>query len=452
METLLQTTNLVKRAYWLVRLRWIGIAGLVMAIFFSSEVLDVKLPVSKLYFFAGIVAVYNFLLFDLLRYFTWGDKEPSREVASRIITFQISFDLLILTTILHFSGGIENPFFFFFVFHMIIASILLSQLQSYLQAVLAVILFGGLVFLEYSGKLTHYHLDGFGAVNIYRNGLFVFGTVFVFSATLLLVVYMTNSISQQLQKQQDSYEQANAQLREQDRFKNEYVLRLTHDIRGHIAAIQSCIGIVDSRMVGPLNDKQEDLVHRSYKRAGKCMAFITSLLKLTRMKLTGQLEMGYFPLKKSIFNAITAVQDRVVKKSIDVSYEIDASVDEIYGEPVLIEEALGNLLFNAARYTPGGGSITVTVKNLGSEVLIEVSDTGIGISEDDTGRIFEEFYRAENARKIERDGTGLGLSIARQVVERHGGRIWAQNNLTIGSTFSMALPKHPHEEKQETEL
>jgi signal transduction histidine kinase len=451
METLLQTTSLVKRAYWLVRLRWIAIAGLVIAVFVATEILIVKLPVSKLYFFAGILAFYNFLLFDLLRYFTWGDKEPSRKTISRIITLQISLDLLILTTILHFSGGIENPFFFFFVFHMIIASILLSQLQSYLQAILAVFLFGGLAFLEFSGKMPHYHLEGFIAEGLYRNGMFVFGTVFIFSATLFLVVYMTNSISLQLQKQQESYEQANAQLLEHDRFKNEYVLRLTHDIRGHIAAIQSCIGIVDSRMVGPLNEKQEDLVHRSYRRASKCMAFITSLLKLTRMKLTGQLEMGYFSLKKSVFNAITAVQDRVVKKAIDVNYDIDTSVDEIYGEPVLIEEALGNLLFNAARYTPGGGSITLNVKDAGSEVLIEVIDTGIGISEDDINRIFEEFYRAENARKMERDGTGLGLSIARQVVERHGGRMWAQNNLTVGSTFSMVLPKHPPE-PEETQL
>ena len=91
----------------------------------------------------------------------------------------------------------------------------------------------------------------------------------------------------------------------------------------------------------------------------------------------------------------------------------------------------------------------MNVKDIGEEVLVEVSDTGIGISEDDMDRIFEEFYRAENARKIERDGTGLGLSIARQVVERHGGRLWANNNPTIGSTFSMALPKHPPEIQEE---
>jgi len=448
METFLQTTNLVKRAYWLVRLRWIATAGLVIAVFFASEVLKVKLPMPKLYFFAGILTVYNFLLFDLLRYFTWGDKEPSRKAVNRIITFQISLDLVILTTILHLSGGIENPFFLFFVFHMIIASILLSRLQSYLEATFAVFLFGLLVLLEYYGVIAHHPLEGFAAHGFYRSGSFVFGTILVFSATLFLVVYMTSSISLQLQKQQDSYEQANLQLREKDRLKNEYVLRLTHDIRGHLAAIQSCLSIVDSRMVGPLNEKQENLVHRSYKRAAKCMAFITSLLKLTRMKLTGQLEMGNFSLRKSVFNAMAAVQDRVVKKSIDVSYEIDETVDEIYGESVLIEEALANLLFNAARYTPGNGAIVVKVKDLGDEVMIEVSDTGIGISQGDTDRIFEEFYRAENARKTERDGTGLGLSIARQVVQRHGGRIWAQNNQTIGSTFSMVLPKNAPKEQQ----
>jgi len=130
METLLQSTSLVQRAYWLIRLRWIAIAVLGIATFIASKVLGVSLSVHKLYLIAGLLIVYNFLLFDLLNYITWGGKIPSHKTISRIITFQISADLFILTTILHYSGGIENPFFFYFVFHMVITSILLTPRQS----------------------------------------------------------------------------------------------------------------------------------------------------------------------------------------------------------------------------------------------------------------------------------------------------------------------------------
>ncbi len=254
---------------------------------------------------------------------------------------------------------------------------------------------------------------------------------------------MTTSISRLLKKQQEWYEIANIQLQEKDHLKNEYVLRLTHDIRGHLSAIQSCLDIVDSQMVGPLNEKQLDLVKRSYRRAGKCMAFITALLKLTKMKMTGTLEMKFFSLKNAIFNALAAVQNRARRKEITIDYEIGEGIDQVYGEPVLIEETIANLVFNAARYSLQKGTVKISVKDLQASILFEIRDSGIGIPQDDIEKIFDEFYRAPNAREIEREGTGLGLSIAKEIIERHQGQIWAQNNPTAGCTFSFTLPKKP---------
>jgi signal transduction histidine kinase len=161
------------------------------------------------------------------------------------------------------------------------------------------------------------------------------------------------------------------------------------------------------------------------------------------MKLTGQLDMEYFPLRNVIFNSLAAVERKAKDKDITISYRIDEGVDEIYGEPVLIEETLTNILLNAAKYTSEHGKIELNIKDEKEGILIEVKDNGIGIPEADFPHIFEEFYRAENARKIEKDGTGLGLSFAKQVVERHKGRIWASNNPEGGSTFSIRLSKHP---------
>ncbi len=441
MESLLKSTRRIHSAFWLIKLRWAAIAVLGIGTFFAARVMHVSLPENKLYFITGILFFYNFILFDYIKYLTWEGKELTTKTINRILMFQISADLFILTAILHFSGGIENPFCFFFVFHMIIASIICSKLTSYIQASVAIVLFSLIVLLEYFGILYHYELTGFAAHRLYKDFTFVSGTLFVFSCTLVLVVYMTTSIVEQLREQEEGVEQANKMLSEKDNIKNEYVLRLTHDIKGHLAAIESCINLVHNEMVGPLNEKQKDLVGRAYRRTLKAMSFITALLKITRLNLSGKLEKELVHFNRVISSAITVVQNRANQKNIKLSYEGTETVYDISGEQVLIEETLTNLLFNAIRYTPAGGSIVLTIKDKLSEYLVQIKDTGIGIPKGEEEKIFEEFYRAPNARKVERDGTGLGLSFAKQVVEKHGGKIWAENNPDGGATFSFTLPK-----------
>jgi signal transduction histidine kinase len=456
MEHLFKNASLVQRAHWLIRLRWVAIAALVIATFFSGRFLHISLAASSLYVLGAILLVYNSILYVVARrvpakspqaaqppsagFTAEGGGATSRTV-ERLVAFQISADLLILTTILHFSGGIENPFSFFFVFHMIIASILCSMLQSYLQATLAVLLFGGLVILEAAGRLPHHALAGFAEHSLYASGTYVFGFLFVFSVTLYLVVYMTSSISEMLRRQQEDTERANAQLREQDHLKNEYVLRVTHDIKGHLAAIQSCLDVLLNGMLGTLNDKQQDFAERARRRTEKCLLFVTALLKLTHMKLSGGLEMELFSLRQAIFNALGLAGNRARDKGVTLSHQVDASIEQFQGEAVLIEETITNILYNAVKYTPAGGKVSLEVKDGGDAVTISVADTGIGIPPEAMPHIFEEFYRADNARAIERDGTGLGLAFAKQVVKRHGGRICAQNNPTSGATFTFTLPK-----------
>ncbi len=443
MENLLQTTSLVERAQWLVRLRWVAIGTLAVATLVAGSLMGVALPTRALHVVNAVLIVYNFVLWDFLKYSTTGSRQLSPRGIGAVLTLQMCGDLLILTTILHFSGGIENPFAFFFVFHMILASIVRSRLQSYLQAALAVLLFGGMVLLEYAGVLAHHPLTGFADHGLYRSLPFIGGTLFVFASTLFLVVYMTSNISEQLKKQQDGFARANAQLKEKDKVKNEYVLRLTHDIKGHLAAIESCLNLVDNEIVGPLNEKQKDFVARAYRRTSKCMQFVTAMLRLTRMKLAGTPDMEEFSLKNTIVECLATVQNGARRKGIALTHEIASDIDKVCGEAVLIEETLTNLLFNALRYTPDGGKVHLAASNNGAFIQIEIRDSGIGIPEGEQEKIFDEFYRAGNARLVEPDGTGLGLSFARQVVERHGGRIWAGNNPEKGSTFAFTLPRRP---------
>ncbi len=402
--------------------------------------LGVVLPVHNLSRIIGLLVVYNAMVQGLLA-FIRAQKRDREQTISVVLSCQISVDLVILTTILHYSGGIENPFQSFFVFHMIIASILCSRFQSYCQATLAMALFGCIVWLEALGKIPHYSLTGFTGVVPFQSLIYATGVLSALAITLYLVVYMTTSIAQQLRLRQHDLTRANETLEQKDVIKNQYVLRVTHDIKGHLAAIVSCLGLVHNESVGPLNEPQKDLAGRAFRRTNKCLEFVLALLKVTQMKLRGQMEVASFSLRTCIANAIGAVKRRAQDKQIDLHFELDATLDQYYGEAVTIEETIMNLLANAVKYTPSGGTVTMTVFDQPDTIQVSVQDTGIGISESEQSRIFEEFFRAKNARATEKDGTGLGLSFAKQVIERHGGTLSVKSRENEGSTFTFTLSK-----------
>ena len=110
---------------------------------------------------------------------------------------------------------------------------------------------------------------------------------------------------------------------------------------------------------------------------------------------------------------------------------------EVNGEKERIRQVLVNLIDNALKFTPSDGAITMSSKIMGSEILVGITDTGIGIEEDEQEQIFERFYRVDSSRKY--DGTGLGLSIAKHIIEAHGGSLWVRSKKEEGSTFYFSL-------------
>jgi signal transduction histidine kinase len=441
MEPSLENARLVNRAHWLIGLRWIAIVCVVAGTYLSSEILGIELQEFALYGIGMLLAVYNVIVLLLLKRFTKNDHDVPCPAVKKIINLQILADLSILALLLHFSGGIENPFVCYFIFHMIIASILLSVRESYLHATFAVLLFGLLVLLEYLQLIGHYCLKGFVIRCLHRDGLYVLGRFFVFATALYLVVYMASYIAVRLKRAEQAYREANTLLEKKDRIKDEYVLRVTHDIKGHLASIESCLSVVARRLVGPLGEQQADFIDRAHKRTKKVTHFVRTLLRLTKMRLDDKFETDVFSLRETIYSTIASVKNKAEDKSLALNCSVEESVDKIVGNQFSIEEMFSNLLLNAIKYTPEKGEINLSIKNGDDFVEVVVSDTGIGIPEEDVPRIFNEFYRADNARKVQREGTGLGLSIVRQIVDRHGGKISVESKQDQGTTFSLTLPK-----------
>ena len=252
---------------------------------------------------------------------------------------------------------------------------------------------------------------------------------------------MASHIARRLRREEQAHRQANILLQEKDHIKDEYVLRVTHDIKGHLATIQSCLGVIVRRLIGPLDDQQADFINRAHTRTVKLNKFVRTLLKLTQMRLSNELEMGVFSLGDAIRNVVDGVKNKADDKRITLSCDVESSEDKIFGNQFSIEEVVTNLLLNAIKYTPANGTVEVNSKNREDCMLVEISDTGIGIPQEEQPKIFREFYRATNAKEIERDGTGLGLSIVKYIVERHGGKIQVESKEGCGTTFKLTLPK-----------
>lgn len=441
MEPLPRNARLARRAYWLIRLRWIAIAGVVVATFAAYNIFGVAVQARALYLVAVALTIYNAVFLVLLNRAVKPNGESVFTAIHRIVSTQISLDLILLTILLHFSGGIENPFMIYFIFHIIIASILLPAWESFLQATLAVCLVVFLVLLEYKGILHHYCPGIYLIEELHRDGRRIAATVSVFATTLYMIVYMTSSISTQLRNQEEAYWQANNELKEKDKVKDEYVARVTHDIKGHLAAIQSCLEIVSNKTLGELNDRQSEFVGRAQSRTKKLAAFVRTLLRLTQMRLSKKMEMEEFSVFEMIDSSLTMVNPRATSKSISLSSNVDESLGMIVGNRFSLEEMLTNLLLNAIKYTDENGSVELAASGNGEQVEVAVKDTGIGIPAEEVEHVFEEFYRASNAKKIERDGTGLGLSIVSQIIARHNGRIWVESKQDKGSTFTFTLPR-----------
>jgi signal transduction histidine kinase len=199
--------------------------------------------------------------------------------------------------------------------------------------------------------------------------------------------------------------------------------------------------IMEQGYVGPMTSKQQDLIQRSQRRLSFLLALVKDLLELAAGKmerLRGEKE--EVVLNEVITKVTELMQTSAEEKRLELKVEIADEPLVLVGIEDGLERVFMNLVSNAVKYTPSGGSVAVRAWSEDDQIKAEVSDTGIGISEKALPRIFEEFYRAKSAKAMEMEGTGLGLAIAKDVVEQHGGQITVESVVGEGSTFYVTLP------------
>lgn len=449
--------EIVERSLWLLRLRWPAVAGLVLATTFARFVLDLPVPTGPLYICAGCIAAYNalFSAVSRKRADAGADTDAQFRRAEALATAQIVADMAALTVLLHFSGGIENPLLVYFVFHVIVAPILFSRRRAFQIATFAVLIFGGLAAIEYTGLIPHYHIWP-GGLELYRSGAYVFTVLAVFASTMYMAVYISGDIVSKLRARDRELMNVSASLERgtlelQDAYqhikaleeKKSDVLRVAaHQLRSPVSAIKSLLDVV---VHGYAQDNEERLrlLMRAHDRTDGMLVMINELLVLARLKDMGHIreEPGERVDVCSALGDLDALYGpRAREKGVRLELSAPPEACVITAGGADIREALNNLVDNAINYTPSGGSVGCAAAMDGDDLVITVSDTGIGIEPPEIENIFKEFYRAPNAKAADSHGTGLGLPIVKRSIEKWNGTISVSSRPGEGTTFTLRFP------------
>jgi len=200
--------------------------------------------------------------------------------------------------------------------------------------------------------------------------------------------------------------------------------------------------LLEEGVYGPLTQKQQEVHKTLGVQANTLARLVTQLLDVSRFEAGG----GRLEPRVTQLNAILAELENafhVLATQRQIHFRVerhDGLPDQVVWDVDRVNEVLGNLLSNAFKFTPHGGSVELTLEPVDGGVLMEVHDTGAGIPPEQLPHIFEKFYQADNQRSARAAGSGLGLAIAKQIVEAHGGTISCESTPGVGTTFSIVLP------------
>jgi len=228
-------------------------------------------------------------------------------------------------------------------------------------------------------------------------------------------------------------------LKELDLIKSEFVSIVSHDLRTPLTAIRGYVSLLPR--VGPLTEMQQDFVTRVERSMDSIVDLIADLLDIGKIEAGVDWEMHAVAFHAVVRDVIERM--RPMADSHQQTLKVDVlDLPPVSGNQRRLDQVAANLIGNAIKYTPDNGCINVSLREDDGFLILQVRDSGIGISLEDQRHIFEKFYRAESEATAKISGTGLGLSIVKAIIKKHGGRVWVESELGQGSTFTVLLPEY----------
>lgn len=466
-DTRLQSTR------WIIDARWYYVLlAFLLSVISNDDFSSPKLLV------ASALAVLLVLQTNIFFYFylkNIGQTSISEEKLNTLNLSQISIDLFFFFIILLITGGgvdsIAHAFFSITIMVSMIlfgfrGSITVATVSGFLIFLSTIIKMGILGQIYSHGSVTMTHdmsieltKDGILFLVFLLMGFFGgYISRLLRARDLLLVEQITNEeghvkrleeltvefdkSAKLLVRRDLELSGANEKLTQLDKMKSEIISIVAHQLRTPLSAIKWTLKILLDQDAGPISPEQRDLITKGFESNERMIGLINDMLAVDRLE-SGKIKYNFVPVQfeELVQDMIQNLLPLATQKNTRVELSTpQTQLQKIKIDPDKMRDVLQNLIDNAIKYTRKDGVVAVGVAMEKDELHFWVKDNGIGIPEAEKEKIFSRFFRANNAVHTETDGSGLGLFIAQSVIKRHGGKIWFESELDVGTTFHVLLP------------
>lgn len=421
------------RNLWFIQLRYA--AFFMVVAMFSIAIFIFELSLNKVQIGWSIGISLSILFYNIILHASWTKVQctPGKFNHLHYSLIQMILDLIALTLIVYFSGSIETPLYMLYIFHMIIGSLILPSRVIFVLSTSMILIFSAIVVFEFFSIIPHYHIKEIYSSENVHNVRFILSSLGIFAFTIYTAVGLTSRIAKRLYKRERQLKEMLEELNRAEEAKQKYIMAVVHEIKSPIVAAQSIVEIVKNGYLGEINDKMEVKLNRTINRTQEALRLINNILRISKLRLLGEITYEEINLYHLILDTIDKRKETIEKKEIQLKFEHgDYVVKKVAGDKVLFELIMSNVIGNAVKYTPQKGNIIITLEDSEDILIIDVTDSGIGIPEKEIKLIFTEFYRASNIAGKVVEGSGLGLALVKEIVERLNGTINIDSPSKIG--------------------
>ncbi|MBM2839624.1 MAG: multi-sensor signal transduction histidine kinase [Bacteroidetes bacterium] len=236
------------------------------------------------------------------------------------------------------------------------------------------------------------------------------------------------------------------QFKELDRMKSDFIATVSHEFRTPVTSINMSVDILNQEILGPLNDRQKELIASAKEDCLRLTKLSREILQLSKIE-SGRLQLKDEDLdvRPLVESSVRPLQLQFQEKGVAVAFDISPSLPHLVADEQQLTSVVSNLVTNALKNTDRGGKVTVSAREEGNTLRVDVADTGQGISPENLEMIFDKFVQVKQSSDTTPGSVGLGLAIAKEIVEMYGGKIWASSTPGKGSVFSFVLPLPQHQ-------
>jgi signal transduction histidine kinase len=424
-----------ERNKWFIKLRYAAVMMLLSLYLFITFLSKEELNSLQQ---KGILAIsfITFLYNTLLNYVYDSGRIRNEENNFNPLKFaflQIILDLIALMILVYLTGLLNSPFYLFFIFHAIIGSMILPGRIVYGIVVVVLLIFSALNLLCHFGLVQEFTISNAGPVGTLHLNYIILNLL-TFWLMMLVSVMFSNNLAGALYKRDQQLISAISELRLSEKEKQKYVLAVVHEVKSPIAAIVSYLNLLIGGITGEISEKAREILLKMKKRSEEAISLTNDIIDASKIKLLEKIEKEEINPEVIVTEIIEKMKDKFSGVNITFTYDDDrTSQRAVYADRHLIEILLSNIITNALKYTPSGGSVDLRIFDKDDKFCISLSDSGIGIPHEEISKVSTEFYRASNAKKSRIEGTGLGLSVVKQIIEKHYGTMIVRSPSDTGT-------------------